>query len=1386
LNILPPLLPKRITGKGTNIRVNTTDLYLIHTRTTHTTDLLPKATTPKTHTVDLLPHTGGTEVITHTADMVLKKLSNTKTHTTDLISKATQTETHTTDIDLIKKWYTYTTDLVSNQIKRVNFATGSTSITGSQINITLNTSINNAIVVGAFYRGGGSPRLFPNVASITDTVGSVYTRGILNPDVVGYPYTSIELWSALSAGTNSSNIITLNLNTSMAYLTDYGAIAVQYSGVENPIYNSSPTFGLVSSQAAEPDSVEPVLLGPFNVTVITPLVNYVSGNSWQSGFIELIPSSSTNIPITPSHAVAQGFIASIGNLPSIKVAIGDVATIVVAVSGGSFGAVSTITDSLGNSYNHSGDDIFGTDVISIWTSTITSPGFAVITVNLNTASSFAVAVSTYSGVQTIGALQLGIGGSSSPINCNQFGIQPTSAPGIHYFVGFGGINSSTPFGQIASYSIRASASSSGISAVIIDGTGVSTVDSSTIELGFVTTATGSSSVGNSISFGQYSGSVIFSGSTPLTNPNTGIWFAAIDNIITSTSNTNVAINISPATGSNRYITAEIQILPHKRHTFTNTHIVDMLLGSITRTSKIHTADLIRKALGETKTHTVDIKPTRIQTHIIDLYSVRTKSHTTDMIIGAPSVGVPMALTIAAFTSSITVGQNVQMTGSLIRLDLNSGLPNQYIWLQTSPDNINWTTTGNSPFITNSSGNYIGNITYNQSGSIYTRASFSGSVLTTLSAVASPTTIVTNGNVSVTGSLIRADTSLPLSSQIIAIQTGTSPSSLTTALTTNTGISGNYSGSVSFPSIGTDYIQSLYTGSTQGSPEFQLSQSPVSTITVTGSSAGLPAIQTIVFVAMSDTSINTITSTQAASAPYMNNTLIPSSAFINNYNSIGSPGLPNYMAWTGAYDYFEGFDVNPRLGTAAWGEIVKVVDTGSDAGANVDSTYWSTTAASPSTCTITGGQEISNLIQTGTSLVYAGIAHPLASLINETTNLNVDYLSTKIILNTYNISSPTSNEDDIYLGLYFYFPNGPVTGTIQVGTSQWIDGQFQIQHLNNGTFDAVQQYGSFFTGAVGTERFGYREVLNAGTVLVTGSIGQPGGQASTIIVANLDVYAFLARCLAFLGIPATTPCYLIRLEVEQEGFGVNTVQFTAPYATVKATGSNINNIFDLIENSGRTWRAYAQDYPGTSASTTLTDGDNTSSGNNYVEHHFPPAYFNNIRNNSARIPNIYRAGTNAAGTNISSGFSQFFSDISGSNPPNFMWVTPNNTNNGHDGSGTSTAVANADNFLKTFVPAVTSSPVFASGKGVLIISWDQPDTSGNPVGFLMAGQRINPGKYGFGTSPTYIRDDGTTGVNAPNHASLMRTIEDIWSMPRLGINDSAAISFSGSSVGIFKT
>src|SRR5712664_386835 len=178
--------------------------------------------------------------------------------------------------------------------------------------------------------------------------------------------------------------------------------------------------------------------------------------------------------------------------------------------------------------------------------------------------------------------------------------------------------------------------------------------------------------------------------------------------------------------------------------------------------------------------------------------------------------------------------------------------------------------------------------------------------------------------------------------------------------------------------------------------------------------------------------------------------------------------------------------------------------------------------------------------------------------------------------------------------------------------------------------------------------------------------------------------------------------------------------------------NLNHptMVDIMENTGKTWKAFAEDASGSGCSINPPRG----------EDHYPFLSYTTITTNSARCANLL------PGSSI-----QVIAALNGGT--NFIWLTPNDCNNMH-----SCSVATGDAWIQSWVPNLLTA--MAGKKAALIIMFDEAYTS-PPLIYM-----------GFSGPATKLAYKSTASYN---HYSLLKLLEDVWGGGNLGQGDVTAPS-----------
>lgn len=218
-----------------------------------------------------------------------------------------------------------------------------------------------------------------------------------------------------------------------------------------------------------------------------------------------------------------------------------------------------------------------------------------------------------------------------------------------------------------------------------------------------------------------------------------------------------------------------------------------------------------------------------------------------------------------------------------------------------------------------------------------------------------------------------------------------------------------------------------------------------------------------------------------------------------------------------------------------------------------------------------------------------------------------------------------------------------------------------------------------------------------------------------------------------------------------------------------------NLVDQLETQHLTWKAYMQSMPTVGFTGEYYPVD-TVNGQQvprklYAQKHNPFDYFSDIINNPARMQLVVP-------------FTQFSQDITSSNIPNFVWISPDQCNDMHGltlanakavgipdcatpASGLDhKVIALGDKFLSTTVPAIMNSSAWKENSAI-IIAWDEDDYAGY-AGCCNSPKGVNGVTLGGANAPAIIITSKgphsmTVSDTSYNHYSTLGTIEKLWNL-----------------------
>jgi hypothetical protein len=239
-------------------------------------------------------------------------------------------------------------------------------------------------------------------------------------------------------------------------------------------------------------------------------------------------------------------------------------------------------------------------------------------------------------------------------------------------------------------------------------------------------------------------------------------------------------------------------------------------------------------------------------------------------------------------------------------------------------------------------------------------------------------------------------------------------------------------------------------------------------------------------------------------------------------------------------------------------------------------------------------------------------------------------------------------------------------------------------------------------------------------------------------------------------------------------------------------SDIDTVANQLDAAGETWRDYNDSmgadperessecgHPAVGA----IDGTQSQTAlDQYATRHNPFVYFHSI------IDSTTFCDTHVVNLDL------LPEDLSSpATTPNYVFITPGLCNDGHDatcksGNGKG-GLAQADAFLHEWVPRITGSRAFRTQNGLLIVTFDEADTSDATAccGELPGPSTALPGLTGPGggdvgavlLSPCIA--PGTVTQTAYNHYTMLRSVEDIFGLAHLGYAQLSGETTFGSDV-----
>ena len=170
-----------------------------------------------------------------------------------------------------------------------------------------------------------------------------------------------------------------------------------------------------------------------------------------------------------------------------------------------------------------------------------------------------------------------------------------------------------------------------------------------------------------------------------------------------------------------------------------------------------------------------------------------------------------------------------------------------------------------------------------------------------------------------------------------------------------------------------------------------------------------------------------------------------------------------------------------------------------------------------------------------------------------------------------------------------------------------------------------------------------------------------------------------------------------------------------------------SLADTIEESGRTWKTYAEGLP--------SPGFTGATSGRYAKKHNPFLYFDPVLASQERRERVVP-------------YDRFKSDLAAGSLPDFSLVIPDMCNSMHDCS-----VRTGDQWLSRFIDPLLKGSLLQDS--VVFVTFDEGKSDVRGGGHIAT----------LAVGPTVRRGSKYTAVN--DLYGLLRTIEDAWRLPRLG-------------------
>ncbi|KAL8277670.1 hypothetical protein RQP46_009943 [Phenoliferia psychrophenolica] len=198
-------------------------------------------------------------------------------------------------------------------------------------------------------------------------------------------------------------------------------------------------------------------------------------------------------------------------------------------------------------------------------------------------------------------------------------------------------------------------------------------------------------------------------------------------------------------------------------------------------------------------------------------------------------------------------------------------------------------------------------------------------------------------------------------------------------------------------------------------------------------------------------------------------------------------------------------------------------------------------------------------------------------------------------------------------------------------------------------------------------------------------------------------------------------------------------------------ANVKTVVDLLEAKDISWAAYMENMPevGFKDLDYASHNYNVEGGedyNYYVRRHSGLMKFDSITENPERLARHRN-------------FNNFAEDLQNDALPQWVWITPNVNNDGHD-----TSVKYAADFLEYWLVPLLEDERFNNNRTFITLTWDESEITGSDINHIYVvalGKAVPESLHGTEDDLYY------------NHYSQLSTIEENWGLGNLGQGDKNA-------------